>query len=187
MASNLSLGSSVPGRCPHRLTRPASALFQVRAPAPIRPVMREPPAEVPAHGPGFLLTFGHRHSLLGSSCARQGIPPSSRSAYRRQTSCRTRTGLSRSTCDSSDRGGRPLNPGDGGALPTGQTPPAGTRRLAATGPYLPLLRPICGSARDGVSSRIHLRSPVRSPPACNSRTEREPLDRSSGFAPHGCP
>ena len=33
-------------------------------------------------GPGFLLPFGYRHSLLGSSCARWGIEPSSRSAYR---------------------------------------------------------------------------------------------------------
>src|SRR5450631_1936830 len=32
--------------------------------------------------PGFLLPFGYRHSLLGSSCARWGIEPSSRSAYR---------------------------------------------------------------------------------------------------------
>src|SRR6185437_1588986 len=31
---------------------------------------------------GFLLPFGHRHWLLGSSCARWGIEPSSRSAYR---------------------------------------------------------------------------------------------------------
>jgi hypothetical protein len=33
-------------------------------------------------GPGFLLPFGYRHSLLGSSCARWGIEPSSRPAYR---------------------------------------------------------------------------------------------------------
>ena len=31
--------------------------------------------------PGFLLPFGRRHSLLGSSCARHGIPRSLRSAY----------------------------------------------------------------------------------------------------------
>jgi hypothetical protein len=32
--------------------------------------------------PGFLLPFGHRPWLVGSSCARWGIEPSSRSAYR---------------------------------------------------------------------------------------------------------
>ena len=34
--------------------------------------------------PGFPLPFGHRHSLLGSSCARCGNRPSSRSAYQTQ-------------------------------------------------------------------------------------------------------
>ena len=54
-----------------------------RAPARIRPVMREPAGGGSRScGPGFLLPFGHRHSLLGSSCARWGIEPSSRSAYR---------------------------------------------------------------------------------------------------------
>jgi len=32
--------------------------------------------------PGFLLPFGHRHSLLGSSFSRWGVGPSLRSAYR---------------------------------------------------------------------------------------------------------
>ena len=41
-----------------------------------------PPAEGPASRPGFLLPFGHRHSLAGSSCSRPGTGPSSRSAYR---------------------------------------------------------------------------------------------------------
>ncbi|MEU1598250.1 hypothetical protein ABZ468_36875 [Streptomyces sp. NPDC005708] len=31
--------------------------------------------------PGFLLPFGYRHSLLGSSCSRQGVERSLRSAY----------------------------------------------------------------------------------------------------------
>jgi len=45
--------------------------------------MREPLTGEPASGPGFLLPFGHRHSLLGPSCAAWGTGPSSRSAYRR--------------------------------------------------------------------------------------------------------
>jgi hypothetical protein len=36
--------------------------------------------------PGFLLPFGHRHSLLGSSCTRWRVGPSLRSAYRTTTS-----------------------------------------------------------------------------------------------------
>ena len=104
--------------------------------SPIRPVMREPLAEEPASGPGFLPPFGHRHSLPGSSCARWGIPLPSRSAYR-QISRRTPSGLSRSACDRYGRGGRPLNPGDGGALPAGQVRPAGTCRLPTAGPCSP--------------------------------------------------
>jgi hypothetical protein len=39
-------------------------------------------AEEPAWCPGFLLPFGHRRSLLGSSISRWGVGPSLRSAYR---------------------------------------------------------------------------------------------------------
>jgi hypothetical protein len=67
----------------------------------------------------------------------------------------TSTGLSRSARDRCDRGGCPLYPGDGGALPPGQIPPGGTRRLTAAGPYLPLKLPICGSANDEASTRLH--------------------------------
>src|SRR5207237_1279923 len=56
-----------------RPTRPASAPFRARAPAPVRPVMREPLAEEPVNGPGFPLPFGRRRSLLGPSCTRWGV------------------------------------------------------------------------------------------------------------------
>jgi hypothetical protein len=102
-------------------------------------------------------------------------------------SCRTPSGLSRSACDRYDRGGCPLNPGDGGALPTGQIPPIGTRRLSTAGPYLPLEQPINGSANDEASSRIHSRSPVRPSPARNPRMERGSFGLSPGFAPHSYP
>ena len=64
--------------------------------------------------PGFLPPFGHRHSLLGSSCSRPGTGPSLRSAYRAYA--RTRTGFPRSAPARYDRGGCPLYPGDSGAL-----------------------------------------------------------------------
>ena len=76
MASLLLLSAGSPG--------PRQRSFEPGT-RPIRPVMREPLAGEPASGPGFLLPFGHRHSLLGPSCARWGIGPSSRSAYRRTT------------------------------------------------------------------------------------------------------
>jgi hypothetical protein len=118
---------------------------------PIRPVMREPLAGEPASGPGFLLPFGHRRSLLGPSCARWGTGPSSRSAYRR-ASRRTPSGLSRSACDRYDRGGRPLNPGDGGALPASQIRPAGTRRLPTAGPCSPAC---CNPPAEVLMTRRH--------------------------------
>jgi hypothetical protein len=48
----------------------------------IRPVIREPLVEGTSDAAlGFLSPFGHRRSLLGSSCSRRGIGPSSWSAY----------------------------------------------------------------------------------------------------------
>jgi hypothetical protein len=52
-----------------------------------------------------------------SSDSRRGVGPSSRSAYRARDRVRTPTGLPRSARTSCDRGGRPLYPEDGGALP----------------------------------------------------------------------
>ena len=69
-----------------RLTRLASAPFEVRASRPY------PASYTSTHGrsrrfvvPGFLRPFGCRRSLLEPSCARCGIPPSSRSAYQAHT------------------------------------------------------------------------------------------------------
>ena len=53
------------------------------------------------------------------------------------TSCRTSSGLSRSAWSRCGRGGCRLNPGDGGALPTGRWTPVGTCRLPAAVPILP--------------------------------------------------
>jgi hypothetical protein len=90
--------------------------------------------------PGFPLPFGHRHSLLGSSCARREIDFPHGQPTRREHAW-IPTGLSRSARDRYDRGGCPLYPGDGGALPPDQVPPGGTCRLTTTGPYLPLKHP----------------------------------------------
>jgi hypothetical protein len=74
-----------------------------------------------------------------------------------------------------DRVGCPLNPGVGGALPTGKHSPVGTRRFPTASPYHPLVLPIYGSLLDEASSRIHSHSPFRSSPTCDSRMERESL------------
>jgi hypothetical protein len=55
------------------------------------------------------------------------------------------------------------------------------------GPCLPLQHPACGSPRNGASSAIHSRSPVRPSPACDPRTERGALGISPGSAPRGYP
>jgi hypothetical protein len=68
--------------------------------------------------PWFPVAFRPPAFASRSSHTRRGLPPSSRSAYRAPTSARTSTGLPRSAHTSSDRGGCPLYPGDGGALQT---------------------------------------------------------------------
>jgi hypothetical protein len=155
--------------------------------SPIRPVMREPLAGEPASGPGFLLPFGYRRSLPGPSCARWGTGPSSRSACRR-TGRRTPSGLSCPACDRSGRGGRPLNPGDGGALPAGQVRPAGTRRLPAAGPCSPAF---CLPPAEVPMTRRHRGftcvHPSGLPQPVVPRVEREPLGLSPGFAPCSYP
>ena len=110
--------------------------------------------------------------------------PSSRSAYQARTAL---PGLHRG-CHvphetDADRGGCPLHPGDGGALPPGQVRPVGTCRFPTASPYLPLEQPIGESDDDEASTRVHRDSPVRSFPACNPRMERGSLGISSGFAP----
>ena len=137
--------------------------------------------------PGFLLPFGHRHSLVGSSCARWGFTPPSRSACR-PLSRRTPSGLSRSACDRYGRGGRPLNPGDSGALPASQARPAGTRRLPAAGPCSPAS---CNPPARVLMTRRHRGfthvHPSGLPQPVVPRMEREPLGLSPGFAPCSYP
>jgi hypothetical protein len=182
----LSLGSGVLASSLRRLTRPASALFRAGH-QPYPASYAGPLAEEPAPGPGFLLPFGHRHSLLGPSCARWGITPPSRSAYQ-QISRRTPSGLPRSACHRYGRGGRPLNPGDSGALPASQVRPAGTRRLPTAGPCSPAC---CNPPARVIMTRRHrgfthvhpsgLPQPVT--PGWNGR----PWAFPPGFAPHGHP
>src|ERR1019366_10641344 len=122
-------------RLPHRPTGPTSAPFRVRAYAHVRPVMRDGQrrcwSNVPiscclsATGVRFL---GHPFPAggLGLPCGRltdpRGPDP---------------IGIPRSTRMSCDRGGCPLDPGDGGALPADCSSPTATRRLPPPSPYPP--------------------------------------------------
>jgi hypothetical protein len=149
-ASNMSLDSNaVLNAHLHRLTRPASAPFQAKASAPIRPVDPDPGWKRRCSGQGFLLPFSCRHSLLGSSLSRQGGQPSLQSAHRHKgvNPRRTLSGLPRSAHARCDRSGCPLDPG--AAVLTrhdrlSPPAPAAFQRPALLGP---LPRPICGPRR----------------------------------------
>jgi hypothetical protein len=104
--------------------------------------------------PGFLLPFGRRHSLAGSSCSRQGTGLSLRSAYRAQLRARTLTGLPRFAPARYDRGGCPLYPGDGGALPGRMPCPASACRFPAASPCTPLEHPTGGAPHYGASTGV---------------------------------
>lgn len=111
--------------------------------------------------PGFLLPFGHRHSLLGSSCARWGITPSSRSAYREHL---RRPGPHRGCRVAHEQDptgqGAPLTPGT-----VVRSRPATILRPAPAAfqrpvPTAPLTHPIDGGHLHEASSGVHLRSPI---------------------------
>ena len=107
------------------------------------------------------MPFGRRHSLLGSSCSRRelglphGRPTGAPSAMRR-----TPTGLSCSARSRRDRGGRLLNPGDGGALPAGDILRPAPAALPRPVPITPLKHPIGGANLHEASSEVHSRSPI---------------------------
>jgi hypothetical protein len=113
-----------------------------------------------------------------SSDSRQGIGPSSRSAYRTQR-IRTLTGLPRSARTSYGRGGCLLYPEDGDAHPVDSSSPAGACRFPAASPYTPLQHPISGASDNEASTKVQAIHPSGLPLACGSRMERAPL----GFSP----
>ena len=81
------------------------------------------------------------------------------------SSGRTPTGLPRSTRTRCDRGGCPLYPGDGGALPAGMPCPAGACRFPAASPCTPPAPSHrAGLTHDEASTKGSRDSPVRSSP-----------------------
>lgn len=125
---------------PRRLTRSASAPFRVEA-APLSGRLYGHRWQKSQHTvPGFPSPFDAPAFASRIILRPPEDRPPSRSAHQTMTAW-TPTGLSRSARDRYDRGGCPLYPGDGGALPPGQARPGGTCRLTTTGPYLPLEHP----------------------------------------------
>ena len=119
-----------------------------------------PPAEMPARGPGFLLPFGHRPSLLGSSFARWGIQPPSRSAHRRDTAAGPQRGCRVAHEQDATGQGAPFTPGT-----VVRSRPATILRPAPAAfqrpvPTAPLEHPTRGGNLHETSSGVHSRSPI---------------------------
>ena len=144
----------------HRLTRPTSAPFRAGQHARIRPVMRQPfGGGADTAVPGFLLPFDRRRSLLGSSCARWGVAPSSRSAHRRRSAGPQRGCHVAHEQDSTGQGA-PFTPGT-----VVRSRPATILRPAPAAfqrpvPTAPLTHPIGGGHLHEASSGVHSRSPI---------------------------
>jgi hypothetical protein len=105
------------------------------------------------------LPFGRRHSLLGSSCARWGVQPSSRSAYRRQSAGPHRGCRVAHEQDPTGQGA-PFTPGT-----VVRSRPATILRPAPAAsqrpvPTAPLEHPIGGGHLHEASSGVHSRSPI---------------------------
>jgi hypothetical protein len=148
----------------------------------IRSVIRNDRLEEAAILSRFSAAFRLPAFASRSSDSRRGVGPSLRSAYR--TWVRTSTGLPRSARVSCGRGGCPLYPGDGGALPGQVVSLTGACRFAAASPCTPLRHPIArGSASRGINEGSS-HSPVRPfPSPVAARMERAPSGFPPGFAP----
>ena len=148
--------------------------------------MRKPSGGGAGHAvPGFLLPFGRRHSLLGSSCARWGVEPSSRSAYRRSPAGPQRGCRVAHEQDPTGQGA-PFTPGT-----VVRSRPATILRPAPAAsqrpvPTAPLKHPIGGGHLHEASSGVHSRSPITPdgwPPPRSREAHRFPPVFSSPAAP----
>ena len=101
-----------------------------------------------------------RRSLLGSSCARWGVAPSSRSAYRRTSIAGPQRGCHVAHEQDSTGQGAPFTPGtvvrSRPATTLRPTPAASQRPV----PTAPLTHPIGGGHLHEASSGVHSRSPT---------------------------
>jgi hypothetical protein len=156
-ASNLPVGSGVVVILSSQAHLTASAPFRVRARGPVSGRLSGATNGGLAFVSRFPGAFRPPAFASRSSDSRRGIGPSLRSAYRTRDRARTPTGLPRSARTSCDRGGRPLYPEDGGALPGLRDVPS--RRLPHhSGPSL---HPAATSHRAGLCFTRHQRGFTR--------------------------
>jgi hypothetical protein len=138
------------------------------------------PAEALDGCPGFPLPYGAPAFASWASCSHQGPGPLLPPAYRqRLTAPRTLTGLPRSACTSSDRGGRPLDPEASGVHTASETCLAAACRSSTARPCTLVFIPSPRALGNEASAGVHSRSPVRSSPRLRPRMERA----RSGFFP----
>jgi hypothetical protein len=180
-ASRLAFPAGPPGSHVSALSAPGTC--------PVRPVMREPLAEKPVHGPGFPLPFGApdiRFSSLPAPAGEVSLPhgrPTGRPCLPDPNGVVTFRLVAAQQWDA-----RRLDPGDRGSLLAGRWTPASTCcRLPVAIPALPLERSACGSPRNEASSAIHLRSPVRPFSGLCPPDGPGALSLPLGFAPRSHP
>jgi hypothetical protein len=129
------------------------------------------PAEALTICPGFPLPFGDRRWLLGSSCARWGVGPSLRSAYRRPSKPDP-NGVSTFHTSEIRPGWVPPKLRDGDALPADVGCSAGACRFSTASPAPRWINPSAGLTitkhRQGFT-RVH---PSGLPLACGPRMEQ---------------
>ena len=179
-ASNLSFGSGVVVIVSSQAHLTHVSALSGRASGPYPASYPDRPARRAASTrPGFLLPFGHRHSLLGSSCSRRGVGPSSRSAY---PASNAPDPVGVSTFHTHE-----IRPGWVPSLPRGRR--CSPDRIALSRPapaasQRPVLHPAGTSHRRGSPMTRHQRGFTRVHPSglpltCSPRMERGPF----GFFP----
>jgi len=130
---------SVPGRCQCFCTGspdPRQHPFG-SGNSPVRPVIRERPAEGPVIVSRFPAAFRPPAFASRVILSRQGVGPSSRSAYRTQPRARTLTGFPRFPRTRCGRGGCLLYPEGGGTHPADKKSSTGACRSSAAQPLHP--------------------------------------------------
>lgn len=169
-----------------RPTKSTSALFRAVSPGPVSGQL----VDATAGGSSLLASISchlsmNRLSLLGLSCSRQGVHLPC-GWITRHLSCRDPDGVSVFRVVEKRPGWVPSIRRGRGVHTAGPRSPAAPCRFPAASPIRRTRYPsptVCVTTH----TKIHLRLPVRSSPARNSRMDRESLGISVGFTPPGYP
>jgi hypothetical protein len=178
MAPNLPFGSGVLGQQSlHKLTRPTSAPFRVRATRPYPVSYPEGLMEDQPNLPVSCCLSATGVRFLGHPvpAGDLSVPHSQPTGRQKKTPTRTPTGFPRFTRVRYDRGGCPLNPEAAvSTWPAGPLPASACRFPAASpAPHYNIPSVRLGITRHHQGfTHVH---PSGLPRACGSRMEREPL------------